>query len=629
MQKNNNFRYDINGLRALAVTSVVIFHFSPQYSPGGFSGVDVFFVISGYLMTSIIFKGLALENFSLLNFYISRIKRIVPALAVLTLFLIFLGWFFLSADDYKLLAKHAHTSLTFTSNSTYYKESGYFDSSAYEKWLLHTWSLSVEWQFYIFYPLLLVISNKLIKLKSTRILVVLLAVSSFIFSVYITPINPNFSYFNLTTRAWEMLLGGIAFLYQPNLGAKVKLKLSCIGLFLIILSFFIFSNKTPWPGYLSLLPTLGAYLVILSNGTPKLITANKPVQFIGKCSYSIYLWHWPIVIIGYYLGISTWAYYGIPLSILAGFISYKLIEQNNWNIKKIKNNAILLVVFSWISCYIIYYNDGAGWGVYRQIYTSPKYEYLNKYSSNNYASSDLHKKYRDECNFSDTDLSPKYNGIDSSCISNVKNKGILLWGDSHAQALSYGITTEFPGIPFSQIASSGCTPSDSLLNDTKNNIKISCDLSNQRAMEAAIKLNPRVIIFAQKGNHDKNNYISLITTLRKNNVTSKIIIIGPVPQWLPTLPQVIAGRHFDKSEISFFDSALDTSLLADDSELKKIQLNNVSVISILDKLCKKEVCLAKVDDKNTPLVWDYGHLTLEGSVFIVKNILYYEIKNAL
>lgn len=154
------FRFDINGLRAYAVIAVVIYHFNSQWLSGGFAGVDVFFVISGYLMTSIILKGISTENFSIMYFYMARAKRIIPALFIMCLAVLLLGWFILSPIEFKDLGKHTAASAGFVSNLIYWKESGYFAASSHSKWLLHTWSLSVEWQFYLIYPVLLVILSK-------------------------------------------------------------------------------------------------------------------------------------------------------------------------------------------------------------------------------------------------------------------------------------------------------------------------------------------------------------------------------------------------------------------------------------------------------------------------------------
>ena len=155
------FRYDINGIRALAVLSVVIYHFLPESLPGGFVGVDVFFVISGYLMTSIIITKLDVNKFNIWDFYLARANRIIPALLALCFTLLILGFFLITPVEYEKLAKQILASSLFISNLVYYKESGYFAEDSLENWLLHTWSLSVEWQFYLIYPIAMVIIFKL------------------------------------------------------------------------------------------------------------------------------------------------------------------------------------------------------------------------------------------------------------------------------------------------------------------------------------------------------------------------------------------------------------------------------------------------------------------------------------
>ena len=200
-----NFRYDINGLRAIAVIAVVLFHFNPAWIKGGFAGVDVFFVISGFLMTGIIFKGLENDSFNLFKFYVDRANRIVPALVVLCLVLLVFGWFYLAPFDYKALSKHVTSSSWFISNVVFWREAGYFDAAAHEKWLLHTWSLSVEWQFYIIYPIALVVFKQLLSLKNLKRLIILGVGIGFLFNVVATIKWPDAAYFLLPTRAWEMM----------------------------------------------------------------------------------------------------------------------------------------------------------------------------------------------------------------------------------------------------------------------------------------------------------------------------------------------------------------------------------------------------------------------------------------
>ena len=291
------FRKDINGLRAIAVIAVVLFHFNASWMPGGFAGVDVFFVISGFLMTGIIFRGIEQDNFSILKFYVARAKRIIPALAVLCLVLLVFGWFYLTPLDYRALGKHAGSSMGFLSNIIYWRESGYFDAASHEKWLLHTWSLSAEWQFYIIYPLVLIAMRKFMSLKAMKATVLVGTVLGFIFCVVATYKWPNPAYYLLPTRAWEMMIGGVAYLYPLKLAENRKKIFEWGGLALIILSYIFISKENLWPGYLALIPVFGAFLLIQAQRNDSIVTGNIIFQSLGKWSYSIYLWHWPITVI--------------------------------------------------------------------------------------------------------------------------------------------------------------------------------------------------------------------------------------------------------------------------------------------------------------------------------------------
>lgn len=322
------FRKDINGLRAFAVIAVVLFHFNASWMPGGFAGVDVFFVISGFLMTGIIFKGLENNNFSVLNFYIARANRIIPALAALCLALLVFGWFYLTPVEYRALGKHAASSVGFLSNIIYFTEAGYFDAASHEKWLLHTWSLSVEWQFYIIYPLVLLALKRIFSLKTLKSLIIVATVIGFLFSVYATYKWPSASYYLFPMRAWEMMLGGVAFLYPIKLQESNKRLVEILGLILIVASYIFITGDDPWPGYLALFPVLGTFLVIQAQRNESIITGNIIFQKLGAWSYSIYLWHWPFVVAIYTFSLpSHYIYIGMALSVLLGYLSYKYIER--------------------------------------------------------------------------------------------------------------------------------------------------------------------------------------------------------------------------------------------------------------------------------------------------------------
>lgn len=341
-----SFRYDINGLRAIAVIAVVLFHFNPAWAPGGFAGVDVFFVISGFLMTGIIFRGLERDSFNIFKFYMARANRIIPAMTILCLVILVFGWFYLSPFGYRELGKHVSSSLGFVSNVVYWRESGYFDAASHEKWLLHTWSLSVEWQFYILYPIVLVALKKFLSLENLKRLIVVGTILGFSFSVIATMKWPNPAYYLLPTRAWEMMMGGVAFLYPWSFSESRKKAVELIGLALILGSYVFVSSDVPWPGHFALLPVLGAYLIIVSNRQSSFITNNALFQYLGKWSYSIYLWHWPVVVFLYFYELHSYELFGIFASIVLGFSSYYFVESKKAPFKVIIALWLLVVSVS-------------------------------------------------------------------------------------------------------------------------------------------------------------------------------------------------------------------------------------------------------------------------------------------
>lgn len=323
------FNKDINGLRAVAVIAVLLFHFKIPGFSGGFTGVDVFFVISGFLMTKIIFGRLENGSFDIVQFYLERGRRIIPALTALCMFLLGGGWFLLSPTDYELLGKHVLASLAFVSNIVYWTETGYFDTSSYEKFLLHSWSLSIEWQFYIIYPLLVATAVKFINTRWIKITLVFLGLLSLGVSIISSHRWGNTSFFFIHTRAWEMLAGGMLYLYPVTLPKRIRSTCQLIGLGLILLSVFCFTGDDPWPGWLAAVPVVGTMIVMLTSSDESVILTNKLFQWIGKISYSVYLWHWPIVVILNYQNKSGqffWITSGLLLSFIFGGMSYRFIE---------------------------------------------------------------------------------------------------------------------------------------------------------------------------------------------------------------------------------------------------------------------------------------------------------------
>lgn len=321
------FRTDINALRALAVLSVVFYHFQTPGFAGGYVGVDVFYVISGFLMTQIIAGRLGQGGFTLTGFYAARARRIIPALVVLVLALLAAGWFFLIPSDYRLLGSHSFSALTFTSNISFSGKDGYFDAVAQEKWLLHSWSLSVEAQFYMLYPLMLIGLHKFRNGLYMKKGVVAVFILSLALSVFGTAADQSRAFFQLPFRAWELMAGGLVYFYGARLAGKYHL--DKLGLLMILYGVFFYSDALIYPGAFALLPVVGAMLMLAA--VPKnALFDSRPVQFFGDISYSLYLWHWPVILVARYLELDiTPVSATVMLALMLGLscASYQWVEK--------------------------------------------------------------------------------------------------------------------------------------------------------------------------------------------------------------------------------------------------------------------------------------------------------------
>lgn len=329
------YRPDIDGLRAVAVLLVIFFHAGLGF-PGGFVGVDVFFVISGYLITSVIRKEQDCGEFSLIHFWTRRIRRLVPASLVMVLVTFAVGTLILFPRDLDELAKSAISQQLLISNIYFSRHTGYFDGPSDLKPLLHTWSLSVEEQFYLIFPILLVLIHRWTKPVVGAILAVC-AVSSFLLSLYALEISPSSAYFLLPFRAWEMLLGSVLCFLPDAVRTSAwrsDLMAGC-GLSAIGVSSVCYSSQTPFPGSAALLPCLGAASVLCAGGVGNgyLVRAlgSRSLVGLGLISYSLYLWHWPLLA---YLKYELGQPLPIPLSVAAvlaslgmGYLSWRFVEQ--------------------------------------------------------------------------------------------------------------------------------------------------------------------------------------------------------------------------------------------------------------------------------------------------------------
>jgi len=329
---NSEFRQDINGLRAWAVMAVVLFHFSLLGVNGGFVGVDIFFVISGYLMTQIVVSGLESNRFSVLQFYMARVRRIFPALMVVVAVLLLLGWFWLPSADYQSLGSQSTYALSFVSNLYYWRTAGYFDVAAHEKWLLHTWSLGVEAQFYVLFPVIVMMvwrmKQSLGALTWTLAVLFLLSIITMILT---TSVYSSGAFYLLPMRFWELAAGGLVFLIarQVVLRPTIQNLLGILGWLFIAFSLFGIDTNLLWPSYWTILPVLGASFVIFSANQQSVMTHHLLIQWIGTRSYSLYLWHWPLVVVLYFTQTQTqiiWVALAFLLSILLAALSFRFVE---------------------------------------------------------------------------------------------------------------------------------------------------------------------------------------------------------------------------------------------------------------------------------------------------------------
>ena len=305
-----DFRYrpEIDGLRAIAVMAVVLFHAGLGVS-GGFIGVDVFFVISGFLITSLIIKDLEAGKFTLANFWERRARRIIPAAVVLVFVVLAAGWFLLLPSDYAALGKSAAWHAAFAANIYFWRNTNYFASAAEEQPLLHTWSLAVEEQFYLIVPLLLLALFRFPYFRSRGLLLALFLIGfafSLALSIVVVPRMPAVAFYLLPTRAWELLAGSIIAILPAASLSRIWREILCgIALITIVVPCFIYTKETPFPGLAALPPCLGTALFIWASGPASTsiqnstfniqnLLAARPVVFIGLISYSLYLWHWPL-----------------------------------------------------------------------------------------------------------------------------------------------------------------------------------------------------------------------------------------------------------------------------------------------------------------------------------------------
>jgi peptidoglycan/LPS O-acetylase OafA/YrhL len=450
------YRPDIDGLRAIAVLSVVLYHAGIRSFSGGFVGVDVFFVISGYLITTIIVQDIRSGQFALARFYERRIRRIFPALFTVIPFTLAASAFLFDADAFLAIGKSVVATTLFLSNVLFWSEAGYFDKPSTLKPLLHTWSLAVEEQFYIVFPLLIALIVRVSK-STLKPALILLGSVSLIFSIYNVSHYPSAAFYLAQLRAWELLIGSLLALdtLPTHLDLRVRDALYPTGIVMILASVLFYSNDTPFPGMAAMLPTAGSALAIYSGidgGTlGGRILSLRPMVFIGRISYSLYLWHWPLIVLVRYYAIRPLSSSDLALLLLGcltlSALSWKYIETPFRSKGFLKRPMLFglsgLVMAAVVAAgAIVYWGNG----------------FPNRFDPNEAGGAVDQANEWEHCVYEGAHLAETLAG----CALGSPNQAatFLVWGDSHARALapSINIAAAKRGVAGRIVFQLGCPP---------------------------------------------------------------------------------------------------------------------------------------------------------------------------
>ena len=494
------YRAEIDGLRAMAVLPVILFHAGFDLFGGGFVGVDVFFVISGYLITSIIITKLTEKDFSISYFYERRARRILPALFFVSIVCLPFAWFWLAPSDLKDFGQSLVAVSTFSSNILFWMESDYFDQSSELKPLLHTWSLAVEEQYYIIFPIFLLFAWRF---GQTFILIFLFItfIASLGLASWAALNKPVAAFYLLPTRGWEILMGVFAAFYiQHHAQVKnlfINQSLSILGFGLIIISILVFDRSTPFPSLYTLIPTLGALLIIISAvpGTiiHKLLSLNILVG-LGLISYSAYLWHQPILAFArhrFLEDISDFLLIALCiLSVLLAWLTWRFIEKPIRSSKKFTRSNIF--IFALIGL-VFLSSVGAAF--------SQKEYFPNRSQFSKELSESLTMPDKENC----FDIPFNYYAEDWGCFLGAKKPEVdyILFGDSHTLSLKSLIDD----LAFNRdlkvfyVGSSSCIPFLELQTKRVNYHQFNCNLLNKRVFNFAQKNKLKGIILSAKWTH--------------------------------------------------------------------------------------------------------------------------------
>ena len=635
------YRPDIDGLRAVAILSVMAFHIWPWRVSGGYVGVDVFFVISGYLISSILFSEIASHRFSILAFYERRIRRIFPALFAMLMVVSAVIFFFLLPNELIDYAKSLIAATTSTSNFYFWQHSGYFEAPM-SKPLLHTWSLAVEEQFYLTFPVLLLLTRRFSP-KFLRYVVVLLFFVSLAASIAVVRVDAKSAFYMPYSRAWELLLGTIISLrFFPRLPqAWFRNAVSLVGMGLIAYSALRYLPQTPFPGVAALAPCVGSALIIGAGESGKTLVGRalswRPVVFIGLISYSLYLWHWPVIILNE-LGLSVnlnealagnqlamWLMRSSRLmefmiSIVLAIVSWRFVERpfRGGPSKRIELrplfalSAAVVIALVAVSGVVISASGFPGRFPSRAVQVAafrlPPDSLIGQLG---------------ECPITDKNQTIVFE--DRHCLNvDPSKETYVLLGDSHAYSLWNGLKASLPNSNILLAAAWGCSTSidrDSYRERLGEVSQICGDMMNFMFQKYLPGRTIRALLVSYRWkSKDLDGLASVVSWANAHGV--RVILFGPVAEYDAPLPRLLAySIAWNKPKLAQQHLAPYSAIM--DARMRNLADNewHVEYVSLFQATCGGDRCLEYADDKNEiPLLKDQDHLSEEGSKFLVRRL---------
>ena len=595
------------------MTLVLNFHAFPDAVPGGFVGVDVFFVISGFLITGLIARELDVGRFSLIEFYNRRIRRIFPALIVVLAVTLALGWFWMLPQAFAQLGSDSFASAAFLANIALLLQSGYFDVESARKPLLHLWSLGIEEQFYLFWPLLLMVAARL--RMSILALAAVLGIASFLLNVAWIGANPVATFYLPFTRAFELLAGAVLACGWNNFNQSgtASDRRAWTGVALIAASVAMLDSHSAFPGWWAVLPVAGSTLLLSAPAAwvNRVLLASPPMVWIGLISYPLYLWHWPLLVFG---GIIKFGPLTLPerelillASGLLAWATYRFVEIpfrfGRPSRRKMFGLGAGMAMIALAGFAVV-------WGRGFDSRLPPEIRAMASVRTESF-------KWRfGECLL---DLA-KQTGFADACVERDRRPLVLVWGDSTAGALLPGLrkAQETRGFAIAQLTSNSCIPAlGADIPSTPN-----CRAMNDKVFSLVRQIKPDIVLLHGTWEKHLDNVAETVAALKKET-DARVVVLGDVPSWRRGLPSEVL-RYFilhralipERSPNGSPSAAYDAVMRA------RLEPLGAEFISASDVFCNAQGCLTRIGDAAADITAsDQVHITEKASIFLVASII--------